>query len=104
MDVGIGLPSTIPGIRGRLVLDWARAAEEVHWFRPWDTTFTWDPPTFRWFEGGLTNLSWNCLDYHVERSALRPARGACRPVVVRPAGHGQCPRQRRRSHGSMEGG
>jgi acetyl-CoA synthetase len=46
---------------------WARAAEEVHWFRPWDTTFTWDPPTFRWFEGGLTNLSWNCLDYHVER-------------------------------------
>ena len=29
MDVGIGLPSTIPGIRGRLVLDWARAAEEA---------------------------------------------------------------------------
>lgn len=27
MDVGIGLPSTIPGIRGRLVLEWAQAAE-----------------------------------------------------------------------------
>ena len=23
------------------------------------------PPTFRWFEGGLTNLAWNALDHHV---------------------------------------
>lgn len=29
MDVGIGLPSTIPGIRARLVLDWAQAAEQA---------------------------------------------------------------------------
>lgn len=29
MDIGIGLPSTIPGIPGRLVLDWARAAEQA---------------------------------------------------------------------------
>lgn len=29
MDIGIGLPSTIPGVSGRLVLDWARAAEEA---------------------------------------------------------------------------
>jgi alkanesulfonate monooxygenase SsuD/methylene tetrahydromethanopterin reductase-like flavin-dependent oxidoreductase (luciferase family) len=29
MDIGIGLPSTIPGIPGRLILDWARAAEQV---------------------------------------------------------------------------
>src|SRR4030095_1384691 len=27
MKIGIGLPSTIPGIPGRLILDWARAAE-----------------------------------------------------------------------------
>ena len=46
---------------------WARAAERVHWFRRWDTPFTWDPPTFRWFAGGLTNLSYNCLDLHVAR-------------------------------------
>lgn len=26
MDFGIGLPATIPGIPGRLVLDWARTA------------------------------------------------------------------------------
>lgn len=29
MEIGIGLPSTIPGIPGRLVLDWARAAEQA---------------------------------------------------------------------------
>jgi alkanesulfonate monooxygenase SsuD/methylene tetrahydromethanopterin reductase-like flavin-dependent oxidoreductase (luciferase family) len=29
MDIGIGLPSTIPGIPGRLILDWARAAERA---------------------------------------------------------------------------
>lgn len=29
MNIGIGLPSTIPGIPGRLILDWARAAEQA---------------------------------------------------------------------------
>jgi alkanesulfonate monooxygenase SsuD/methylene tetrahydromethanopterin reductase-like flavin-dependent oxidoreductase (luciferase family) len=29
MDIGIGLPSTISGIPGRLILDWARAAEQA---------------------------------------------------------------------------
>jgi alkanesulfonate monooxygenase SsuD/methylene tetrahydromethanopterin reductase-like flavin-dependent oxidoreductase (luciferase family) len=29
MDIGIGLPSTIPGIPGRRVPEWARAAEEA---------------------------------------------------------------------------
>jgi acetyl-CoA synthetase len=44
---------------------WARAAEQIHWFRTWDNTFQWEPPTFRWFSGGLTNLSYNCLDHQV---------------------------------------
>jgi acetyl-CoA synthetase len=46
---------------------WARAAEQLPWFRRWDTTFEATPPTFRWFVGGLTNLSHNCLDHHVQR-------------------------------------
>ena len=46
---------------------WARAAEEVHWFRLWSETFVWEPPRFRWFVGGLTNLAYNCLDLHVAR-------------------------------------
>jgi acetyl-CoA synthetase len=44
---------------------WDRAARALHWFRPWDRTFAWERPTFRWFEGGRTNLAWNALDRHV---------------------------------------
>ena len=44
---------------------WARAAHQLPWFRPWDRVLEWDPPTFRWFLGAQTNLSYNCLDRHV---------------------------------------
>jgi acetyl-CoA synthetase len=44
---------------------WGRAAEQLPWFRKWDTVFEWDFPTFRWFVGGRTNLAYNCLDHHV---------------------------------------
>lgn len=44
---------------------WAEAAEELPWFRKWDEVFEWQPPTFRWFIGGQTNLAYNCLDHHV---------------------------------------
>ncbi len=44
---------------------WDRAARALPWFRPWDRTFEWTPPSFRWFIGGETNLAWNALDHHV---------------------------------------
>ncbi|HKA36590.1 MAG TPA: acetate--CoA ligase [Thermoanaerobaculia bacterium] len=44
---------------------WAKAAEESHWFRKWDRAFSWDFPSFKWFEGGTTNLAYNALDHHV---------------------------------------
>ena len=46
---------------------WARAAEQLPWFRRWDSVYEADPPTFRWFVGAQTNLAYNCLDAHVER-------------------------------------
>lgn len=46
---------------------WARAAEKAFWFRPWTQTFVWEPPTFRWFVDGLTNLAYAALDVHVAR-------------------------------------
>lgn len=46
---------------------WEQQAQKVFWFRHWDHVYEPDPPAFRWFGGGLTNLSYNCLDYHVER-------------------------------------
>jgi acetyl-CoA synthetase len=44
---------------------WARAAQELPWFRKWDRPFVWEPPSFRWFVGGVTNLAHNALDRHV---------------------------------------
>ncbi len=44
---------------------WAQAADELRWFRSWDRVFEWDPPTFRWFVGGETNLGYNAVDRHV---------------------------------------
>jgi acetyl-CoA synthetase len=44
---------------------WARAADDLPWFRKWDRVFEWDPPTFRWFVGGQTNLGFNAVDRHV---------------------------------------
>ena len=46
---------------------WERAARELPWFRTWDRVFEWDPPTFRWFVGGETNLAHKALDHHVAR-------------------------------------
>ena len=48
---------------------WAKKAEELHWFKPWDTVFTWDKEAvnFTWFAGGKTNVSYNCLDRHLEK-------------------------------------
>jgi acetyl-CoA synthetase len=45
---------------------WAEQAEALPWFRRWDRVFDWEPPTFRWFVGGETNLARNCLDANVE--------------------------------------
>jgi acetyl-CoA synthetase len=44
---------------------WARMAEELHWFRKWDTVLKWDPPHAEWFGGGKINISYNCLDRHL---------------------------------------
>jgi acetyl-CoA synthetase len=46
---------------------WARAAEQLPWFKRWERVFEWTSPSFRWFIGGETNLSYNCLDHHVKR-------------------------------------
>jgi len=45
---------------------WARAASGLPWLRPWTQTYRREGASFRWFEGGLTNLSRNALDRHVE--------------------------------------
>src|SRR2546428_12961678 len=48
-------------------LFWAKEAEKLHWFQKWQRVFEWEPPRFRWFSGGFTKLSYNCLDRHVQK-------------------------------------
>ena len=45
---------------------WGGIAEELHWFRKWDSVLEWKAPWAKWFVGGQLNLSYNCLDRHVQ--------------------------------------
>ena len=45
---------------------WAKQAEDLHWFRKWDKAYEFAPQAYKWFVGGQTNLSYNCLDRHIE--------------------------------------
>jgi len=45
---------------------WVRAAEQLPWTQRWEKVLDWQPPTFRWFVGGRTNLARNCIDRHVD--------------------------------------
>jgi len=45
---------------------WAKQAEELHWFKKWDTILEWNEPFAKWFVGGKINVSYNCLDRHLE--------------------------------------
>jgi len=42
------------------------ARDELHWFQPFNTVLEWDEPFAKWFVGGQTNVSYNCLDAHLE--------------------------------------
>ena len=47
---------------------WAAAAEDFAWFKKWDRVRSYDfkEGDIRFFEGGKTNLCYNCLDRHIE--------------------------------------
>jgi acetyl-CoA synthetase len=44
---------------------WAKQAEELHWFEPYTKVLDWQEPFAKWFVGGKTNASFNCLDAHL---------------------------------------
>lgn len=46
---------------------WEDMAKELHWFKPWQTTFAWtEKPFFNWFVDGKFNIVYNCLDRHMQ--------------------------------------
>jgi acetyl-CoA synthetase len=55
---------------------WGKIAEELHWFKRWDKVFEWNYPNFTWFKGGITNLSYNCLERNIQRG-----RGNCAAII-----------------------
>ena len=45
---------------------WARQAQALDWFTPWERVLDdGNPPFYKWFVGGKINASHNCLDRHV---------------------------------------
>jgi len=44
---------------------WAEEGKKLDWFEPWDTVLDWQLPYAKWYEGGKINVSYNCLDRHV---------------------------------------
>jgi acetyl-CoA synthetase len=46
---------------------WGEVAEDLHWFKRWDKVFEWNYPNFTWFKGGITNLSYNCLESNIKK-------------------------------------
>src|SRR6266516_499972 len=46
---------------------WEEQARALNWSQEWDTALDdSNPPFFKWFVGGKLNVSYNCLDRHVE--------------------------------------
>jgi len=53
---------------------WGELAEELHWYKKWDTVLDDSKaPFYRWFVGGETNLCYNAVD------GMPWARAAARP-------------------------
>ncbi len=53
---------------------WGKMANELHWFKPYTKVLEWNEPFAKWFVGGQTNVSYNCLDAHLEHAAPEQGR------------------------------
>ncbi len=47
---------------------WGEVGERISWFKKWDRVLKWDfvKAEIEWYSGGKLNVSYNCLDRHVE--------------------------------------
>jgi acetyl-CoA synthetase len=54
---------------------WGELAARYHWFRPYAQVLTggFAKVDMRWFDGGTTNLAYNCLDRHLAERASHTA-------------------------------
>jgi acetyl-CoA synthetase len=52
---------------------WANFAKELDWFKKWRKVLKWKPPHAKWFVGGKLNVSYNCLDRHINTARKNKA-------------------------------
>jgi acetyl-CoA synthetase len=53
---------------------WAEQANIIHWFKKWDKVLDQSKAPFvKWFVGGKTNISYNCLDRHLAKKGDKTA-------------------------------
>ena len=50
---------------------WAEQAKRIHWIKPFtkvkNTSFAPDNVSIKWFEDGVTNVAYNCVDRHLDK-------------------------------------
>ena len=52
---------------------WAEQSNLISWFHPPEKTLEWQMPHAKWCSGGRLNVSYNCLDRHLDQHANKPA-------------------------------
>jgi acetyl-CoA synthetase len=54
---------------------WQSIAEKFLWKKKWDKTLEWDfsKPEIKWFQGGVLNITENCLDRHLKENGDKTA-------------------------------
>jgi acetyl-CoA synthetase len=58
---------------------WGDMAQDFHWERKWDQVLEYNfhrskgPISIKWFDGAKTNMTYNCLDRHLESRGDQPA-------------------------------
>src|SRR5215213_4386950 len=50
-----------------------QAKQELVWFKPWKKVLQWKEPFAKWFVGGQLNVSFNCLDRHLNTPTANKA-------------------------------
>ena len=67
----IGLGNNDVNLRKKAESDfvsfWDDQAKNLSWFSTWKKTLDWQPPFAKWFVDGKLNVSYNCVDRHVEQ-------------------------------------
>jgi acetyl-CoA synthetase len=44
---------------------WEKEAEKIPWFKRWQKVLVWEEPFAKWFDGGMLNASYGCIDAHL---------------------------------------